>query len=317
MHTYTLTIAKDDFLLEFKSTDKHIVQKELGVWITAAAELLDAMEPYVPPVEPLQPEKIELGQIIVERPRAQHQEQSRVVVQEPPQVQVVPQVQEFIPRKAEPQEQDEIANVPAPEPIPTVAVEQKTHQHRISDETKAILQKAIHKPKPSMNEVLAEKQIREYKPTQISMPKKQTVQEIDKFPPIQPPTPPVVAQVPVVEPIQEDFTTAYNQKVVQDNNSTDKFAQLLSLQNIHSKFDCLLACAYHLVERENFERFTLKQVNTLSKALMEEAIEHDTLKDALERRFIKIVPDYTGIATTMEYTLTDQGIRYFEREIAG
>lgn len=317
MHTYTLTIAKDDFLLEFKSTDKHIVEKELGVWITAAAALLDEMEPYVPPVEPPQPEKIELGQIIVERPKAKRQERPQVVVQELPQVQEAPVIQEFVPQKVEIAEQVEIAKPPVQEPIPTVAVEQKSQQYRISDETKAVLQKAIHKPKPTMNEILAEKQIKEYKPTQISMPTKQVVPEIEKYPPIQPPPPPVVPQAPVAEPVQEDFTTAYNQKVVQENNSTDKFAQLLSLQNIHSKFDCLLACAYHLVERENFERFTLKQVNTLSKALMEEAIEHDTLKDALERRFIKIVPDYTGIATTMEYTLTDQGIRYFEREIAG
>ena len=42
MHTYTLTITKEDFWLEFKSEDKKIIEKELGIWITSLAGFWDA-----------------------------------------------------------------------------------------------------------------------------------------------------------------------------------------------------------------------------------------------------------------------------------
>lgn len=264
MHNYTLTIKKEDFRLEFKSNDKTLVEKELGVWITSAADLLEqtlVKNPAKFRKKEVIPEKIELGKIILDAPE-----------------------------------------IPAPrqrEEIPTI--QEKPRSYKISDETKEILQRAIHKPLPSMNERL--------KPEPLMTPREPIHQTIAQK--VTPTRAPIVEPEPVLEETQ-DFTTIYNQKIAQDNNSTDRFAQLLSLSNIHSKCDCLVACAYHLVERENFERFTLKQINTLSKALLEEAIDHETLKEALEKRLIKIVPDYTGIATTMEYTLTEQGAKYFK-----
>jgi len=297
LHIYTLTITKDDFWLEFKSFDKHIVEKELGVWITAAAELWEETKDQMPPepkiVEP-KFEKIELGRISLDRPKVQEPESIIEPVREEVSVQVEPVFVAPVP--------------PLAPPKSIVAEEKQHHSYKISDETKEILQRAIHKPQPTMEEVLREDKIKKYDPVKINTIAQERQTAPRDLPHVVPPPPPVVPQ--------EDFTTIFNHKIVQENSSTDKFAQLLSLQNIHNKFDCLIACAYHLVERENFERFTLKQINTLSKALLEEAIEHDTLKEALERRLIKIVPDYTGIATTMEYTLTDNGIRYFEQEIA-
>jgi len=273
LHTYTLTITKEDFWLEFKSTDKTIIEKELGVWITSAANLLEQTLPEKPAKKEPAPEKVELGKIILDTPKA-------VPIDLTPFMSIEP---------IETKKED----------FPTV---DKPQSYKISDETKEILQRAIHKPLPSMSERL--------KPEPVKVqPVEHTPQTITQV------TTPVAA--PIEEPtpvIQEpqDFTTIFNQKIAQENNSTDRFAQLLSLSNIHNKSDCLIACAYHLVERENFERFTLKQINTLSRALLDEAIDHETLKEALEKRFIKIVPDYTGIATTMEYTLTEQGAQYFK-----
>lgn len=289
MHTYTLTITKDDFLLEFKSTDKHIVEKELGVWIGIAVDFLEETKEQriaeLQITEP-QPEKIELGSIIVEKPVP-------ITLQE----EVIESVQE------EP---------PKPTVIP-MREEPQRSSYKISDETKEILQRAIHKPKLDMKEILEEKPVENFEPIEIPQPKV-IIPNIPSSQSSLPPLPPV-SSLPE-QPVPQDFTSVFNQKIVQENSRTDKFAQLLSLPNINNKFNCLVACAYHLVERENFERFTLKQINTISKALLDEAIEHDTLKEALERRFIKIVPDYTGIATTMEYTLTEQGIKYFQKEIA-
>lgn len=296
MHTYTLTIIKDDFWLEFKSTDKYIVEKELGVWIDASVEFLEETKEQrlaELQVAELQPEKIELGSIIVEK-------------QTP-----------VIPEKIKEPAQKELSK----SPVVQAQEEPPKNIYKISDETKEILQKAIHKPKLDMKEILEEQPpVRIPDPIEIAQPVNAASEPKPVFQSLPPlPAASVNHEVPAFQEIpvpQQDFTTVFNQKIVQENTRTDKFAQLLSLPNINNKFNCLIACAYHLVERENFERFTLKQINTISKALLEEAIEHDTLKEALERRFIKIVPDYTGIATTMEYTLTDQGIKYFEREIA-
>lgn len=300
MHTYTLTIAKEDFLLEFKSNDKNIVEKELGVWIDAAVKLLEETEDQRQ--EELQKEepkleKIELGSIIVEKPKKAEKPLP------PPPIEEV-KTEEKIEA-----------------PVFATVEEKPKNTYKISDETKEILQKAIHKPKPAMQEILEEQPpVRIPEPIEIAQPVKTAPEPTPVFQSLPPlPTVSVPPEVPAFQEIpvpQQDFTTVFNQKMVHENTRTDKFAQLLSLPNINNKFNCLIACAYHLVERENFERFTLKQINTISKALLEEAIEHDTLKEALERRLIKIVPDYTGIATTMEYTLTDEGIKYFEREIA-
>lgn len=285
MHTYTLTITKEDFCLEFKSKDKKIVEKELGVWITCAANLLEQTLPEKIVAEEIVPEKIELGNIILEAPKPV-----------PIQVHATPE----IPIPVAPVEPPKIE-------FPTV--EKRPQSYKISEETKEILQRAIHKPLPSMNERLRPE-------PKIQAPVEPTPQPVVQA--VQPsiaPVSPVPEPAPVAQEPQ-DFSTIYNQKIAKENSSTDRFIQLLSLSNIRNKSDCLLACAYHLVERENFERFTLKQINTLSRALLDEAIDHETLKEALEKRFIKIVPDYTGIATTMEYTLTEQGVQYFKDVIA-
>lgn len=269
MHTYTLLIKKDDIVLEFKSYDNQIIETELAIWIDAAATAFN--DPNNTNQKSHQNPATEIGVIDLDAP--------------PPIIEKQPK-----PTKA-PAIKEEIAKE-----------EKEPYSYKISDATKEILQKAIHKPVKTMEEALKPEQ-------QEQTPKNEEPAETITEQPQQP----VVIEDSVST---QDFTSIFNQKIVKENSSTDKFAQLLSLQNIHNKFDCLIACAYHLVERENFERFTLKQINTLSKALLEEAIEHDTVKEALEKRFIKIVPDYTGIATTMEYTLTEQGIRYFNDQIS-
>ncbi|MEI8377320.1 MAG: hypothetical protein WCF95_02170 [bacterium] len=304
MHTYTLTITKEDFWLEFKSEDKKIIEKELGIWITSAAKLLEETiteNPIEPAEKEVLPEKVELGSIVLDEKKPA------------PEV-VKSSVKAEITETLEPEKPAKVQK----ENFPTV--EEKPQHYKISDETKEILQRAIHKPLPSMNEMLKPEPETESPTPESIKPQPTPVQKVKPVMPATPfqkPAPETVEEpTPVVVEPPQDFTTIYNQKIAQENNSTDRFAQLLSLSNIRNKFDCLIACAYHLVERENFERFTLKQINTLSKALLEEIIEHDTLKEALEKRFIKIVPDYTGIATTMEYTLTDQGVQYFKDVIA-
>ena len=352
MHTYTLTITKEDFLLEFKSTDNNIVEKELGVWIDAAVKLLEETEEQrmeellqAQQEEP-QLEKIELGSIILEKPQKPApiipmetqpeptEEPTEEITEEvlpesiaepepviakasvkskPKIIKSIEEISKIMPQELPVEKVPLIQEEPEPE-IEEAPVAPRNIQ-KISDKTKEILQKAIHKPQPTMKEVLDEKpspSIPMPRPTELVKPLR-TASQYQQEQPL--PTPaPVLPEAPEIPQLQ-DFTTVFNQKMMQENSRTDKFAQLLSLSNINNKFNCLIACAYHLVERENFERFTLKQINTISKALLEEAIEHDTLKEALEQRYIKIVPDYTGIASTMEYTLTDLGIKYFEREI--
>jgi len=275
LHTYTLVITKEDCQLEFKSYEKEIISRELEVWITSAAKLLEEIKPFEPEILRPQTQKIELGEIILDKPKPIEELKAEIPLSEKPEKEDFPIVE---PKK----------------------------NYTLSNEAKEILQRAIHQPMPKMNEVLKPEITQEIKQKTPPSPQIAAVEQQKTKEP----------KVPVSEQLPQDFTAIYNQKISQENSSMDKFVHLLSLSNIDNKLDCLIACAYHLVERENFERFTLKQINTLSKALLEESIEHDTVKEALEKRFIKIVPDYTGIATTMEYTLTPQGAEYFKDVIS-
>lgn len=205
-------------------------------------------------------------------------------------------------------------------------LETQKNPYKISEKTKEILRQAIHKPivrMENMTNLSAEEFLKNspsnyYEPSQVDIQKISFSEKSTK----QHKTNKKVHENEVnsvseelLMPSTESFTEIFNQKVEKEKSNTSKYAELLSLENLNSKLDCLVACAYHLIERENFERFTLKQINTLSKPLMEEAIGHETIKAALERHFIKIIPDYTGIATTLEYTITDEGMRYFEQQI--
>lgn len=186
---------------------------------------------------------------------------------------------------------------------------------QMEEETKEILRKAIHEPekmeeepRKTKNEIETVSDAKEVevsddfsKVFQEKMTQTQTSEEenIDK------------KAIEIAESIPE----IPMEPVTKPSNTIDKFANIVSSKKIKTEFDCLMACAYHLVERENFERFTLKQINTLAKALIEDPIEHDTLKEALDKELIKIVPDLTGTSDTMEYTLTDAGIGYFKNEL--
>lgn len=197
--------------------------------------------------------------------------------------------------------------------------EEIKNPYKISDKTKEVLRRAIHKPierfkdmeNPEEEPALEHKQNYyeplHVEPQRISIPKKVILEEDEVADD--------VVSKELLRPTTESFTAIFNQRVEKEKTNTSKYAELLSLDNLNSKLDCLVACAYYLIERENFERFTLKQINTLSKPLLEEAIGHETIKDALERHLIKIIPDYTGIATTLEYTITEKGVRYFENQI--
>lgn len=199
--------------------------------------------------------------------------------------------------------------------------EDRKNPYKISERTKEILRRAIHKPIARMGDLDLSSQKENSKNLQKTSQEPSSF-EIQKVPLSKPNISEEkkyknddMISKELLNPVTESFTDIFNQKIEKEKNSTSKYAQLLSLQNLNSKLDCLVACAYHLIERENFERFTLKQINTLSKPLLEEAIGHETIKAALERHFIKIIPDYTGIATTLEYTITDEGVRYFEQQI--
>lgn len=249
MAKYTLTVRKEDMVLELVSEDKEFIEKELGNWITLTSESLETSKPE-PPVEKTVEEEVD--------------------------------------------EEDEDVKE---------ALKKLNEAKKAEEETKEILRKAIHEPEE------ATKTVEE----KVVDSKAEEVEVVDDFSKVfKEKMSQQTQEVKPEETLEEEIPQVPS--TTQDT-TIDKFASIVSSNKVKNSFDCLIACAYHLVERENFERFTLKQINTLAKALIENPIEHDVLKEALDKKYIKVVPDYTGTSDTMEYTLTNAGIGYFKDEL--
>lgn len=93
------------------------------------------------------------------------------------------------------------------------------------------------------------------------------------------------------------------------------FLNLIKSKNTKDKFHYLIITAYYLSEFEKMERFSLKQLNSKLMYNLSEVIDHATLQDAINQKFIELVPDLTGISEVAEYKLTRLGEEFFSNKM--
>lgn len=118
--------------------------------------------------------------------------------------------------------------------------------------------------------------------------------------------PPINFEQALEESIQNPKT-----EVVEKVDAVSEFENYYNSFNPQSSIDRLIVTAMFVLNIENLERFTIKQLNAKLVPLTGKPIDHSMIEEAVSQNLIRIVPDLTGTSEFTEYTLTDEGEGYF------
>lgn len=93
-------------------------------------------------------------------------------------------------------------------------------------------------------------------------------------------------------------------KSIEEANTVEDFVEIKKPKTL---LDYLLITAYYLKEKEYFERYSLKQINSKAIKYTGKPIDHSVIQEAVTQNYLEVVPDYTGTADVTEYTITPEG----------
>ena len=113
------------------------------------------------------------------------------------------------------------------------------------------------------------------------------------------------------ENILQDSITNPKTEVIEKKEPLSDFEEFLSTYNPESQLDYLLITALFILNKENLERFTIKQLNAKIVPLSGKPIDHAMIQEAIDENYLRVVPDLTGTSEFTEYTLTENGENYF------
>ena len=91
--------------------------------------------------------------------------------------------------------------------------------------------------------------------------------------------------------------------------------QLISEKTLKNNVDYVVAAAYYLSQFEGVLRFTEENIKSKVLPFLEEEFDHNDVLDAIDRRFLRVIPDFTGVSDTIEFELTEYGEEYFINEL--
>lgn len=100
-------------------------------------------------------------------------------------------------------------------------------------------------------------------------------------------------------------------EVVEKTDSLSDFETHLTAYNPQNSIDYLIVTAMYIMNIENQERFSIKQLNAKLVPVGALPIDHAKIEAAIEENLIRVIPDLTGTSEVTEYTLTPQGEGYF------
>ena len=99
--------------------------------------------------------------------------------------------------------------------------------------------------------------------------------------------------------------------VVEKQDSLSDFEGYLNSYNLQNDTDRLIVAAKYILNIENQERFSIKQLNAKLVPSTGRPVDHSMIENAIEQNLVRIVPDLTGTSEFTEYTLTEDGEGYF------
>lgn len=113
------------------------------------------------------------------------------------------------------------------------------------------------------------------------------------------------------EQVLEESIQNPKTKVVEKIESLDDFENYLKSYNPENDTDKLMITAKYILNVENQNCFSIKQLNSKLVPLTGSPIDHSMIEEAINQNLVRIYPDLTGTAEYTEYTLTEEGEGYF------
>ena len=86
-------------------------------------------------------------------------------------------------------------------------------------------------------------------------------------------------------------------------------------KNLKNEVDYIVAASYCLSHYEGRMSFTEEDIKSKIAPFYDEELDHNYVLDAVDKNFIKVLPDFTGFSDTIEFELTQYGEEYFLNEL--
>ena len=125
-------------------------------------------------------------------------------------------------------------------------------------------------------------------------------------------------KIPDAKTSTENFDTLLEEtmaqpktEVVEKTQNTSSFEEYVQSFHPSEQMDYLMITGKYIMDIENNERFSIKQLNSKLVPLTGIPVDHTIIKQAMEEDLIRIIPDLTGMSDVTEYSLTDKGEGYF------
>lgn len=286
MSKYTFTFKKGDIRLEYVTTDKESMERQFQIWVTCSS------------VWAYNQEKIEKGLVPAK------QEQSIIA---------------DIPLSVRRKEQDNKQTIQEEKQDETAEIEFADNTTDIDKESQRIIQeyKAEMEAEAKKKETEAQKAEFKQNVEQVVAKEEAVNKELAELYENKPET---INQIQASQPeemeYENDFDAMLKHSMANPTNNVkekqdDRFLKVIKVKNVQSKLDYLIVTAYYLSEFERLDRFTLKLVNAKLVENLHESVDHEVLQDAIDKKLVECLPNYTNIPSAMEYRLTEAGEEAF------
>lgn len=100
-------------------------------------------------------------------------------------------------------------------------------------------------------------------------------------------------------------------EVVEKSQNVSNYADYVQSFSPSEQMDYLMITGKYIMDIENSERFSIKQLNSKLVPLTGVPVDHNVINQAMSEGLIRIIPDLTGLSDVTEYSLTEKGEGYF------
>ena len=114
---------------------------------------------------------------------------------------------------------------------------------------------------------------------------------------------------------KETTSNVVEKRISELKNTYLQMQNTIREKNLKTEVDYVVAAAYCLSQYENRMSFTQEDINAKIAPFFDEELDHNYILDAVDKNFIKVLPDFTGFSDTIEFELTEFGEEYFINEL--
>ena len=157
--------------------------------------------------------------------------------------------------------------------------------------------------------------------TTIEEASEQITKEVFDEQVVEPETSPVKSKLPanfakvLAAKTQEPTTNVIEKKVSELKNIYLQMQNIIREKNLKNEVDYIVAASYCLSHYEGRMSFTEEDIKSKIVPFYDEELDHNYVLDAVDKNFIKVLPDFTGFSDTIEFELTQYGEEYFLNEL--